>query len=288
MMSNELPTVALTRLLEGARYEVMPTATIADKVRAHVPLTVPLTVTAAPGKGLGATFDLATALADSGYRVVPHVAARMVSGRDELVDIVARLKEHDISAIFVPAGDADPPAGAYHGAVDLLRDLEEIGHSFSHIGITGYPESHPTIDDDITVQAMWEKRHYATHIVSNMTFDAEHLATWIERVRRRGVTLPLLVGVPGPVERTKLLGMATKIGVGESLRFLRKQKSIFARIASPGFSTDRFVSRVAALSSNPALRVEGLHVFTFNQVEVIETWRQRMLDEAVSARTRAR
>jgi len=107
-------------------------------------------------------------------------------------------------------------------------------------------------------------------------------------VRRRGVTLPLLVGVPGPVERTKLLGMATKIGVGESLRFLRKQKSIFARIASPGFSTDRFVSRVAALSSNPALRVEGLHVFTFNQVEVIETWRQRMLDEAVSARTRAR
>ena len=58
-----------------------------DKVRAHVPLTVPLTVTAAPGKGLGATFDLATALADSGYRVVPHVAARMVSGRDELVDL---------------------------------------------------------------------------------------------------------------------------------------------------------------------------------------------------------
>ena len=56
MMSNELPTVALTRLLEGARYEVMPTATIADKVRAHVPLTEPLTVTAAPGKGLGATF----------------------------------------------------------------------------------------------------------------------------------------------------------------------------------------------------------------------------------------
>jgi methylenetetrahydrofolate reductase (NADPH) len=288
MMSNELPTVALTRLLQGARYEVMPTATIGDTVRAHVPLSVPVTVTAAPGKGLGATLDLATSLADSGYRVVPHLAARMVSGRAELGDIVARLKEHDVSGLFVPAGDADPPAGPYHGAVDLLRELDELGHHFTHIGITGYPESHPTIDDDVTVQAMWDKRHFATHIVSNMTFDAEHLATWAERVRRRGVTLPLLIGVPGPVERTKLLGMATKIGVGESLRFLRKQKSVFARIASPGFSTDRFVSRVAALASNESLGVEGLHIFTFNQVEVIEAWRRRMLDEALAARGRSR
>lgn len=287
-MSNELPTVALARLLEGARYEVMPTATIGDTVRAHVPLSVPLTVTAAPGKGLGATLDLATSLADTGYRVVPHLAARMVSGRSELVDIVARLEAHGVTGVFVPAGDADPPAGPYHGAVDLLRELDELGHHFTHIGITGYPESHPTIDDDVTVQAMWDKRHYATHIVSNMTFDAEHLATWAERVRRRGVTLPLLIGVPGPVERAKLLGMATKIGVGESLRFLRKQKSIFARIASPGFSTDRFVSRVAALASNEALGVEGLHVFTFNQVEVIEAWRQRMLAEAIAARGRTR
>lgn len=287
-MSNELPTAALIRLLQGARYEVMPTATIADTVLEHVPRSVPLTVTAAPSKGLSATVDLATSLADAGYATVPHLAARMVTGREELADIVARLEEHGITGIFVPAGDADPPAGPYLGAVDLLRDLEELGHHFTQVGITGYPESHPSIQDDVTVQAMWDKRRHATHIVSNMTFDAEHLATWTERVRRRGITLPLLVGVAGPVERTKLLGMATKIGVGESLRFLRKQRSVFARIASPGFSTDRFVNRVAALATNEALGVEGLHVFTFNQVEVIEAWRQRMLDEAVAVRSRPR
>ena len=178
--------------------------------------------------------------------------------------------------------------GDYAAALDLLVDLHAMGHPFTHIGITGYPESHPTIDDDVTVQSMWDKRRYATHIVSNMTFDAEHLSTWSERVRRRGVDLPLVVGVPGPVERTKLLGMATKIGVGESLRFLRKQRSVFARIAAPGFSTDRFVSRVAALSANPALGIDGLHVFTFNQVDVVEAWRQRMLADTVAARTRPR
>ncbi len=162
-----------------------------------------------------------------------------------------------MTSVFVPGGDADPPAGDYAAALDLLRDLHELEHPFTHVGITGYPESHPTIDDDVTVQSMWDKRLYATHIVSNMTFDAEHLGTWCERIRRRGVTLPVLVGVPGPVERTKLLGMATKIGVGESLRFLRKQKSVFARIASPGFSTDRFVGPGRGAVGQPGPRHRG-------------------------------
>ena len=287
-MSNELPTVALARLLEGARYEVMPTDSIVAEVSRHVPASTTVTVTAAPTKGLDATLDVATELAAAGYRVVPHLAARMVAGRDELTAVVQRLTAAGITGVFVPGGDADPPAGEYTSALDLLVDLDAMGHPFTHVGITGYPESHPSIDDDVTIQSMWDKRRYATHVVSNMTFDAEHVGTWCERLRRRRVTLPLLIGVPGPVERTKLLGMAGKIGVGESLRFLRKQRSVFARIAAPGFSTDRFVSRIAALSANPTLAIEGLHVFTFNQVEVVEAWRQRMLADAVAARTRPR
>ena len=46
----------------------------------------------------------------------------------------------------------------------------------AHVGITGYPESHPTIHDDLTVQSMWDKRRYATHVVSNLTFDPDMLA----------------------------------------------------------------------------------------------------------------
>lgn len=278
-MSSAYPSTILRQLLEGARYEVLPTATIEDKVLAHVPRTLTVTVTTSAAKGLEATLALATSLAAHGFDVVPHVAARMVTGPAELAQIVDRLGSAGITKVFVPAGDADPPAGCYEGALALLEDLNELPHPFSQIGITGYPESHPSIDDDVTIQSMWDKRKYSTHIVSNMTFDAEQVGTWAERLRRRGIALPLLIGVPGPVERTKLLGMATKIGVGESLRFLNKQKGVFARIASPGFSTDRFVHRIAALKDNDRLGIEGLHIFTFNQVEVVEAWRQRMLAE---------
>ena len=62
------------------RYEVLPTASTEDKVLAHLPRDVTVTVTASPGKGLAATLDLTERLAGHGYTVVPHLAARMVIG----------------------------------------------------------------------------------------------------------------------------------------------------------------------------------------------------------------
>ena len=82
----------------------------------------------------------------------------------------------------------------------LLADLTALGSPFRSVGITGYPESHPSIDDDITVQAMWDKRVHATNIVSNLCFDAKTIRTWLERIRRRGVDLPVHLGLAGPVE----------------------------------------------------------------------------------------
>jgi methylenetetrahydrofolate reductase (NADPH) len=160
----------------------------------------------------------------------------------------------------------------------MLEAIKELGAPFSHVGITGYPESHPTISDDLTIQSMWDKRRYATHVVSNLTFDPGMIATWVGRMRKRGITMPLLLGIPGPVDRTKLLSMATKIGVGESTRFLAKNKGTFARLAAPGgFTGEKFLEKVAPALSPPEMLVEGLHVFTFNQVAATEEWRRDLL-----------
>jgi methylenetetrahydrofolate reductase (NADPH) len=228
---------------------------------------------------LAATLALAERLTQAGYEAVPHLAARMISGKDELRDIAARLTAAGIRTVFVPAGDADPPAGAYAGSLDLLEDLRELGDPFPNVGVTGYPESHPSIHDDITVQAMWDKRRFATHIVSNLTFDADVLVRWVRRMRHRGVTLPLLVGVPGPVDRAKLLAMATKIGVGESTRFLVKHRRTLTRLAAPGgFTGEQLLFRAARGLSAPEANVAGLHVFTFNQIEQTERWRLELLE----------
>ena len=277
-MRNKAARGTMVRLLENARYEVLPTASIEDTLLEHVPRDRTITVTASPSKGLEATFGLAERLTGHGYRVVPHVAARMVSGRSELTEIAERLTGKAITSVFVPGGDAEA-VGDYPDSLSLLEDLMVIGSPFEHVGVTGYPESHPTISDDLTIQAMWDKRRHATHIVSNLTFDPDSVRQWVRRLRARGITLPLLLGIPGPVERAKLLAMATRIGVGDSTRFLVKHKGTFARLAAPGgFTGQRFLEQCAPALAEPGSLVEGLHVFTFNQIPATEAWRSAELE----------
>lgn len=276
-MTNKLPSAELAALLRTARLEILPSDSIADQVREHISPGRTITVTASPTKGLEATLALAAELAPA-YTVVPHLAARMIA-RDAVPDLVDRLQAAGITEVFVPGGDATPTEDTFTCALDLLQALTDLGRPFEKVGITGYPESHPGIDDDLLIQSMWDKRHHATSIVSNMTFDDGLLGSWVERLRRRSVTLPVWVGVPGPVDTAKLVKMATVIGVGDSMKFLRKQKGVFARLALPGFSSTRFVQRVGALAANDQLGIEGLHLFSFNQVAKVESWRQELLGE---------
>ncbi|KMO97675.1 methylenetetrahydrofolate reductase [Streptomyces roseus] len=269
----------LAELLRRVRYEVLPAKATEDKVLAHVPAGVPVTVTASPAKGIGPTLDLAVRLAGHGYRVVPHLPARQITDAGHLSDIVDRLVAAGIEDVFVPAGDADPPAGAYDAALPVLRRLGELGSPFAHVGITGYPESHPLIADEVAVRAMSDKQPHATYIVSNLCFDPATLRQWLGRVRRRQVLLPVHVGVAGPVERAKLLSMATKIGVGESAKFLTRHPSWFLRFAAPGgYSPERLLRRSAPALGAPESGVAGLHLFTFNQIAETERWRRAVLD----------
>jgi len=276
-----MPRSGLARvapLLRAPRYEVFPAAGTEQAVLDWVPRELTITVTASPARGLEPTLALATALAGHGYPVVPHVTARMVRDDAHLEGIVARLTAAGIDDIFVPAGDADPPAGPFTSALDLLERLAGMGRPFARVGITGYPESHPKIDDDITIQSMWDKRRHAAYLVSNLCFDPATLRRWIMRVRARGVTLPLLVGLAGPVDRARLVRMAAKAGVSESARFLAGHTEWFLRLGVPGgYSPQRLLDRAGGTLADPASAVEGLHIFTFNQLRQTEEWRKQLL-----------
>ncbi|GIF62562.1 methylenetetrahydrofolate reductase [Asanoa ishikariensis] len=268
----------LTRLLSAVRYEVIPTATVESRVRDTVPSDVTVTVTASPTKGLEPTLDVAERLAAAGYPVVPHVAARLITGEPQLAGIVERLVGAGVSDVFVPAGDADPPLGPYDAALPVLTALSSLGNPFPRVGITGYPESHPSIEDDITIQSMWDKRRHATYIVSNLCFDPRVIARWVARVRRRQVSLPLYLGLAGPIDRAKLLSVATKIGVGESTRFVTRHPSWFARLAVPGgYTPDALLRNVVRALRSQDVSLTGLHIFTFNQLAETERWRQDLL-----------
>jgi methylenetetrahydrofolate reductase (NADPH) len=269
----------LDALLSSPRYEVLPAKGTEQAVLDWVPAGMTLTVTASPVKGLEPTIALTERLTAHGYPVVPHLAARSVIDDAHLTGIIERLKACGVDDVFIPGGDATHPAGPFDGALPLLERLTELGRPFSRIGITGYPESHPKIGDDVTIQAMWDKRRHASYIVSNVCFDPAAIARWIQRIRGRGVTLPVYLGLATPAERTRLLKLAAVAGASESARFITRHPSWILRFWLPGgYSPDRLLDRAAPVITGPDAGVIGLHLFTFNQLQQAEQWRKAALE----------
>jgi methylenetetrahydrofolate reductase (NADPH) len=268
---------ALTQRLEHPRYEVLPLEGIEDLVVAHVPTAVKITVTASPARGLDATLELSERLAGRGYTVVPHLSARLVRDEAHLDAILTRLRAAGVHETFVPAGDATEP-GRFPDAASLLAAMGEHRRGFDAIGITGYPESHHLISDETTIQAMFDKAPMATYIVSQICFDPAVIATWVHRVRDRGVTLPIWVGLPGIVPNAKLLRISMRIGLGESARFLRAHRAWLRRVVTRTFTPDPLIRGLAPLYADPEAAVDGFHIYTFNELERTERWRRQMIE----------
>ena len=269
---------ALAQALRNASYEVLPFKKTEASVLEHVPLDVALTVTTTEAKGLDPTVDLAVRLSRHGYTAAPHLAARLVRDEAHLTDIVARLRDGGVRSVFVIGGDAAEPAGAFPDALSLLRCLDQIGHPFSTVGIGGYPEGHGHIPDDVIEKALVDKASHATQVITQLCFDGDTTVNWARTIKARGVDLPVRVGIPGAVSRQKLVRITAGIGLGQSARFLKKQQNLLWRFFLPGgYSPNRLVRRLTPSFGQPDNNLAGFHVFTFNELEKTQTWRQEWL-----------
>lgn len=269
---------SLASALREVSYEILPFAKTQEQVLATVPKDVRLTVTTTEARGLGPTIDLAARLARQGYLTAPHLAARLVRGPGHLDDIVSELEENDVQGLFVIGGDAEHPTGEFPDALSLLEALEIRGHRFRTIGIGAYPEGHGKIDGRLIEHALAAKSRHANLGITQLCFDPQTTTEWARSVRRRGVSLPIRVGIPGPVTRQKLVRVSAGLGLGQSARFLTKQASMLTRFFVPGgYSPDRLINGLAESIGCADNDIVGFHVFTFNELRRTETWRQDRL-----------
>jgi methylenetetrahydrofolate reductase (NADPH) len=279
------PGRALLAALARPRYEILPLTGITEDVVRHVPTAIKITVTASPTRGLEPTLRTVETLVSRGYAAVPHLSARLVRDRAHLEEVVLRLRAAGVSEVFVIAGDARRQAGEFAGAAALLSAMGEFRASFREIGIAGYPESHQFISDDATIKAMFEKEPMATYIVSQICFDAKVIATWVRRVRDRGTLLPIWIGVPGPVNKGKLVRTSMRIGLGASARFLRSHRGWLRAFAVRGrYMPTELLRELAPSLADPAARIGGIHVYTFNELERTERWRREVVEQLTDSR----
>jgi len=271
----------IAELLAHPRYEVIPLPGAEEAVLEHVPSEVAVTVTTSPRKGLDPTLDLVERIAESGFAVVPHLAARHVRDRSHLAELVERIRAAGATDVLVMAGDAPEPAGDFDGALPLLEALAELGSPFEHVGMTGHPESHAFLSGDVATTALLAKAEFSTYVVTQICFDPSVTVTWMDAIWAQGVRLPIYIGLPGPVQRSKLLRVCERIGVGDSLRSLSTGDEQTDSTRDGDYDPDPLVSGLAASVDGRRPNMAGFHVFTFNDLEGTERWRQQHLARMV-------
>lgn len=247
------------------RIEIIPAAGIVEQVQALVPLTTTLTMTCLPHHGIERTMRASVELSMLGYTVIPHLAARSISDRAELTRIMRDCDVAGIGEVFVIGGDRKQAAGPYESALPVLEDIAQYTGGRMRAGVAGYPEGHPSVAALDLLDALQDKQDLATHVVTQMCFDAGKILDYAALLRREGVDLPVWAGVAGSVPRTRLVALATQIGVGSSLKFLSRKGPLARKL----LSGDRYSPHtlVAGLESQPG--IAGIHLYSFNNLDAV-------------------
>jgi methylenetetrahydrofolate reductase (NADPH) len=268
---------ALRMRLESPCFEIIPLKGV-DKQIGHIPFGSDVAITCSPDKGIPATLELTRRLGDRGFTLIPHIAARMVTDVAHLRDILAELDDLGIHRIFAVGGDAEQPAGQFDSSLQLLEAMSDLDHGIESVGIGAYPEGHPLIDHETLLRYLKAKQPYASYMITQMCFDPEAIVEWLRRIRAEGVDLPIHLGVPGVAGRAKLLQIALKIGVGQSTQFLKSNRGLVGKMMAPGgYSPDELLLALAPCFDASPYHIEGVHFYSFNQIESTEKWRGEML-----------
>jgi methylenetetrahydrofolate reductase (NADPH) len=85
------------------------------------------------------------------------------------------------------------------------------------------------------------------------------------------------VGVAAPLQTRKLIELSLKIGVGSSVKFLTKQHGFVGNLLlGRSYTPEPLIAQIANETGFDELGIEGLHLFSFNQIDASVEWQRRI------------
>ncbi len=223
-------------------------------------------VASLPGMPYHHVASTARRLRQVGMNPVPHVTPRQLASREAAEDFLGRLRDDaQVTRALLVAGDGEP-VGPYASSAQFLETGLLEAHGIRSVGIAGYPEAHPHIPAAALAIALDRKIEDAARrgidlfLVTQFCFEGEVVLDWLARLRARGVTLPIRVGVAGPSSIRALLNYGKRCGIGNSIRAVRSHALSLPHLLVE-HGPDKVVRRIG--EGGAALGVAGLHCFPF-------------------------
>ena len=278
---TSVPSADVQRLVRQMCYELVPLKSV-DQAIADLPVGAPVSVICSPAKGIIATLELSARLIDKGHYVVPHFAARLVEGPGHTANLARWVKQYGVKEVLIIGGDSEKP-NHYMEALAFMRDFLNNDSGVQTIGFAAYPDGHALIATPKLHEALHAKQMLLASAgvkgvaSTQMCFDAGKIRSWLGSEREAGFTMPINLGVPGVVDRTKLMTMGMRLGIGASMRYLSKNRDSITRIFAPGgYDPTKLVTDLAPDAER--LDIVGIHSFTFNSVADTAKWQRAILE----------
>ena len=212
-------------------------------------------ITMLPGNDFRVVAKKAKELAQSGFNPVPHFPARSIKNLKDLKDYVSMCRDFGVKQALV-IGGSSKPIGDYHCSLQLLETGLFKGFK---IGIAGHPEGSPDISDFDLEKAMRDKKPFADYIVTQWLLNPDLIAKFISKQ-----SLPVHVGITGPLKISSLIKFANIVGAKNSINFLKSNAIKALDLLKPSDPNDL----IGKLKGS----TENFHIYTFGGLKETNSW----------------
>ncbi len=221
----------------------------------NLPKVKDVYITMLPGDDYKEIANKALELSKSGFNPVPHFPTRSIKNIEALKDYVNRCKDGGVKQALVIGGSVQP-IGDFHCSLQLLETGLFEGFK---IGIAGHPDGSPDISDLDLEKAMTDKKPYADYIITQWLMESEPIIRFVSKQ-----TIPVHVGITGPMNIINLLKFANIVGAKNSINFIKTNLSKTLDLLKPKDPND-IIEKIKKVTNN-------FHIFTFGGLKQTNKW----------------
>ena len=153
-------------------------------------------------------------------------------------------------------GGSRDPVGKFDSSIQILETGFFDGIK---IGIAGHPEGSQDISDKELEKAMIDKKPYADYIVTQWLLESQPIVDFISKQ-----SVPVHVGITGPMKITSLIKFANIVGAKNSINFLKSNFSKALDLLKPK-DPNELIGKVKAFTGN-------FHIYTFGGLKETNKW----------------
>ena len=229
----------------------------------------------AGGSDKGYNLEICKAIADSG-RTTP--VSHYTCIHHSRADIEADVREYlsmGVDHFLALRGDYVPGESATNGDFDhadgLIRFMRERFGDRITVACSGIPEGH-ILSPNMASDTAFLKRKQdagADFIITQLTFDMEQFARWMDEIRAAGVTLPVAVGVMPVLDRDKCIRHCVSMNGCAIPRSLARHISKYYDDPE-GFRDAGMDYTVQQMYEYIRLGVNDLHIYALNQSAAVD------------------